>query len=134
MIFWLLKITETSRALVFTFSNDNTAQLSVIIANSDRNRYESLFTERNCYDISIRCNHDASIPFHRMSPPQFLGVVVKRTRNSVHVASGPTLWKFPQSVCHHAFKNGSDVWIRVVQDTHPNASAETFESCALSSS
>ena len=111
MLFWLVDIVETSRALVYVFSNDNTVQMSVRVANCDAFRLP--FIEHKSYNISLRCNHDTAVPYHVASMPQFLGVVIKTTRNSVHVASGSMLWKFPRSVCHSAFQNGSDVWIRV---------------------
>ena len=111
MLFRLLSIDETSRTTVYVFSNDHTVQLTVAVPSGDGTLCR-LVAYRE-YDISVKGSHDVVFPFHSMDPPQYLGVVVRKTKNAVHIASGNALWKFPCVACRRVHK-GADVWIRAI--------------------
>ena len=107
MHFILVDVCEDSKCnITFIFCNDDTFQLRV------RARDARLFVSGK-YEISVTRNF---LSDQRLLSSQFaysnVGVVVRKTRNSVHIASGMTHWMFPRRVC--SFNPGIDVWITAI--------------------
>lgn len=115
MRFRLVDIRCSSKIVQFIFSNEGTFQLLVETSNKDAH----IFQHYKLYDIHV--SHE--IPQHELNSHLVrenkkkttifsqLGVVIKRTRQSVHIRSGKTHWIFPKVVC--SLKSGIDVWITV---------------------
>tara|TARA_A100001015_G_scaffold321118_1_gene450218 strand:- start:608 stop:919 length:312 start_codon:yes stop_codon:yes gene_type:complete len=97
-----MDIQETSKEFKYTFSNDETIQLVL------KTEIYKLFTPYYLYDIKVTYEYMIVNP----TIFQMLGVVVKKTKNAVHIQCGKTHWRFPIAVCK--LKPGIDVWISVV--------------------
>ena len=115
MLFRLLDINSDSRLVTFIFNNENTFQLLVKARNMD------LFIPFALYDIKI--THELPLVnqfgtgFKALYSYSNLGVVIRKTRKSVHIASGHTNWAFPRCMC--SLNPGIDVWISVVLMDEP---------------
>tara|TARA_E500000178_G_C16525761_1_gene532121 strand:+ start:211 stop:561 length:351 start_codon:yes stop_codon:yes gene_type:complete len=108
MKFRVVDIQYNSKNAIFIFDNDATFKLQVTT------KCGNLFEIARLYDIKV--SHQLSIEntYIGLGPPGVfsnLGVVLKKTRNSVHIACGDTQWKFPKLVCD--LNPGIDVWIKV---------------------
>ena len=109
MLFRLINIDADSRAVTFIFENDDTFQLRVKAPKGD------MFTLYALYYIRVSRN----LPLEYMSFSQNyssqhcsnMGVVTRKTRNSVHIASGSSHWMFPRAIC--SLNPGVDVWISI---------------------
>ena len=114
MKFRLVDIVCTSKSIKYVFSNDGTFQLTV---KGQRQDY-GLFEPNGLYSIKIRheISDEQMRTLHRnwsANTTVFsrLGVVIRLTRNSTHIASGTTIWTFPRQIC--SLRPGIDVWITV---------------------
>jgi len=75
-----------------------------------------LFSPYKSYDIQISRNIpiDETIKLYAKTTNNIsshVGVVIKKTTNSLHICSGNTQWIFSNNIC--SFKPGMDVWISV---------------------
>lgn len=122
MIFRVVDILFTSRNVKFIFSNDETYQLTVKSDVSDG----GLFEPYRLYKIEI--SNDVSVQTQKIHNPQTsinyskLGVVVRKTRNSTHIASGNSHWSFPKNAC--SLRPGTAVWISVISISENNKSTK----------
>ena len=98
MLFNLQDIKATSRIVTFSFVNKELS-LDVKTRNGD------LFIGNKTYNIDVT----RTIDF--VSQTSYLGVVTRKTRSSVRVASGDILWIIPRELCN--LNPGLDVWIIV---------------------
>lgn len=108
MKFRVVDIQYNSKNAIFIFDNDETFKLQVTT------KYSTLFEIAKLYDIHV--SHQLAIENRYIGPEppnifSCLGVVLKKTRNSVHIACGNTQWKFPRIICN--LNPGLDVWIKV---------------------
>ena len=115
MRFRLVDVRCTSKIVQFIFNNEGTFQLLVETSNKDAH----IFQPYKLYDIHV--SHE--LPQHELNSHLMKenkkktnifsqhGVVIRRTRQSVHILSGKTHWIFPKVIC--SLKNGIDVWIAV---------------------
>ena len=115
MRFRVVDIKCNSKVVQFIFDNEGTFQLLV----ETPNKYANLFQAYKMYDINV--SHE--LPMHELNSHLLKkdmkdsnifsqhGVVVKRTRRSVHIVSGKTHWIFPKIIS--SLKTGIDVWIAV---------------------
>ena len=103
MLFRLVDVSADSRAVTFIFDNDGTFQLRVRTTNGN------MFVPFASYDI--RVSRTPSLGYMAPTPRchSNVGVVTRKTRNSVHIASGVTYWMLPLVTC--SFNPGMDVWI-----------------------
>ena len=106
MIFRVVDIISDSKYSKFVFDNDDTFKLIVVARNA------TLFHPFALYEIVV--THD--VPFFipgslHENEFMFLGVVTRKSRQSIHIASGTTHWTFPKSICN--FMLGLDVCIHV---------------------
>jgi len=113
MKFALVDIKESSKCVKFIFCNDDTIQLSVTAHDT------SLFKPYHIYDIQVSHSMIVSsrVPFHNETQVDgvntLVGVVTRKTRNSISIAAGNTQWLFPRRVC--SLNPGMDVCITTVE-------------------
>lgn len=91
---------------MYKFSNDHTVQLSVVVPENE----SDVFRLYGVYDITVERGSTASIGYDTEGRWR-LGVVTKRTKNSIHISSGAMMWVFPKCVC--SFRPGTDVCLCV---------------------
>ncbi len=109
MQFTVVDIKESSKYVTFIFCNDDTIQLTVKARNA------SMFQPYGVYEISVTHGMliTSRVPFHNdvqdVNTTTLLGVVTRKTRNSLHISAGHTQWVFPRRVCY--LNPGTDVCI-----------------------
>ena len=106
MLFKLVNIDTDSRLVNFIFRN-NDEELVVKTRNGD------MFVPNVTYDIHIMRKLEIVL-----NQTYSLGVVTRKTRKSVRIQSGTTLWIVPHHMCQ--FNPGMDVWIYVSQIVEKN--------------
>lgn len=107
MLFRLVNINADSRIVTFVFCNDGTFQLFVKTYNGN------MFIPYALYDIKV--SHNLPLEYLLVDTSynySNIGVVTRKTKKSVHIASGSTHWTFPRIAC--SLNPGMDVWISVV--------------------
>lgn len=107
MIFSFENIQEGSRSnIVFVFCDDEKHEVRVHTHNI------ALF---DSYKYVFGVTQPATFSDHKSLNTPFtftkLGVVLKQTSKSLHIASGCDRWEFPLHICK--FRPGTDVWINV---------------------
>ena len=105
MLFRLLDVNETSKYFKYTFCNEHTIQLII------KSKIPQKFVLYSVYKIRLSLGIEHVPKFYSQNFIEYLGVVLKRTRNSIHVQSGTVHFLFPIAVCNH--KPGTDVWILI---------------------
>ena len=107
MLFRLLEINESSKYFKYIFCNEHTIQLTI------KSKLPQNFVPYYLYDINLSLGEEY-VPNPRMSDRiEYLGVVFKTTRNSIHVQSGSVHFLFPLAA--YKSKPGTDVWIFVTE-------------------
>ena len=108
MLFRVVDIEANSRIVTFIFCNEDTFKLRVKTHKKD------MFLPFALYDINI--TREFIISTLNVTDSHFhfshLGVVVRKTRKSIHIQCGGTHWMFPIILCN--YNPGTDVWINVV--------------------
>tara|TARA_B100001989_G_C24542775_1_gene468664 strand:- start:2341 stop:2658 length:318 start_codon:yes stop_codon:yes gene_type:complete len=100
-------IVETSKFFKYTFCNDHTIQLTI------KSKIPQSFILYSVYNIKLSLGIEHVPKFHSQNYMEYLGVILKRTRNSIHVQSGNVHFLFP--IAAYDAKPGMDVWVLVEQ-------------------
>ena len=109
MQFRVVDIRPDSRQVTFIFSNDGTFQLQVTTKDYKLFEIAKLYDIEVKQDLMIENTYIGTCPKNIFSN---LGVITRKTRNSIHVScGGNTQWKFPRFICN--LTPGTDVWIIV---------------------
>jgi hypothetical protein len=103
MLLKLEDINETSKYFNYTFCDDQAVKLTI----------KSIVPENFLKDFSYDVKLSPSIEYVpnslRLNCMEYLGVVLKRSINSIHVQSGNVLFLFVSDI--KSFKPGLDVWV-----------------------
>ena len=103
MLFRLLDVSETSKYFKYTFCNEHTVQLTI---KSKKPQNIVLYC---LYEINMTIAIEYVPNAFKPTVIEYLGVVLKRTRNSISVQSGSVHFLFPLVV--YNTRPGTDVWI-----------------------
>lgn len=103
MLFCLVDVIETSKYFKYIFCNEHTVQLTILSKEP-----QNIVLYR-LYEINIIVAIEYVPNVFKSTIIEYLGVVLKRTRNSIYVQSGSVNFLFPL-VAYNA-RPGTDVWI-----------------------
>ena len=103
MLFRLVDVNETSKYFRYTFCNEHTVQLTI---KSKEPQNVVLYC---LYKINMSDAIEYVPNVFKSTVIEYLGVVLKRTRNSIHVQSGSVNFLFPLAA--YNARPGTDVWI-----------------------
>lgn len=103
MLFRHVDASETSKHFKYTFCNEHTVQLT-IISKEPQN-----IVLYHLYEINIYTATEYVPNVFKSTVIEYLGVVLKRTKNSIRVQAGSVNFLFPLVV--YNVRPGTDVWI-----------------------
>ena len=103
MLFLLVDVSETSKYFKYTFCNEHTVQLTI------KSKEPQKIVLYCFYEINMSLSIEYVPNVLKPTIIEYLGVVLKRTRNSIYVQSGSVNFLFPLVV--YNARPGADVWI-----------------------
>lgn len=103
MLFHLVDTSETSKYFKYIFCNEHTVQLTIMSKEP-----QNIILHR-LYEINIYAATEYVPNVFKPTVIEYLGVVLKRTRNSIRIQSGSVNFLFPLVV--YNARPGTDVWI-----------------------
>jgi len=103
MLLKLEGINETSKYFKYTFCDGQAVKLTI------KSRVPENFLEDFSYDVKLSPSIEYVPNLLRTNCMEYLGVILKRSINSIYVQSGNVLFLFYSDI--KSFKPGMDVWV-----------------------